>query len=130
MPKDKLAALRIQVLPFDETTDQNQIDEYSRGLYQELKDSKADEVKLISTGSVQRGAKGDPAIAEIAVAFLAPFTPEIFNLIRSWVKRRPEVKVNITPKNTKKELRLTISSEQLANEDLEKIIKAVIASLK
>jgi hypothetical protein len=54
MPEEKLVTFHIDVLPTDESLEQEQLDEFSRDLYQELKDSKAEDVKLASKGAVPR----------------------------------------------------------------------------
>jgi hypothetical protein len=128
MTKGKLATLHIIVLPTDETLEQDQLNEFSRELYQELKESKADEVKMVPADSSPRGAKGIPAFVEIAVAFVAPFAPDIFKLIRRWVKLSPERKVKLISTVSGKEVEVVISSDDLKTEDINKIVASLLAS--
>jgi hypothetical protein len=129
MLKVKLAKLRINVLPTDESMDLEQLNEFSRQLYQELQESNADEVKLISAGDSPKGAKGvEGLVAEVAVAFVAHYAPEIIELIRHWVKRSPERKVRLTSSISGKEVQVVISSNDLKTDDVNKIVGSLLAS--
>jgi len=129
MSENKLATLHISILPTDEPIEQDQLNEFGRQLYQELLDSNADEVKIIARGDSPIGAKGvEGLVAEIAVAFVAHYAPEVIDQIRRWVKRSPERKVKLTSSISGQEVAVTISSDDLKTEDVDKIVSSLLAS--
>jgi hypothetical protein len=129
MPEKRLATLHIQIINDEDELDQDQLDESNRELYQELKNTNADDVKLISE-TAPEGTKGgaEGIIIEIAVALAAHYAPEVIEQIRSWVTRSTNRKVKLIAKSSGKEVQVTISSSDLQKEEIDRIVNSILAS--
>lgn len=130
MPESRFATLHIQIVNDDDELDQEEFDEVNRELVQELKNSNAEDIQMIS-GPAPEGTKGgaEGIIIEIAVALAAHYAPEVIEQIRGWVTRSKNRKVKLTAKSSGKEVQVTISSSDLPKDEMDRIINAVIASV-
>lgn len=129
MVDNKLAKLRIEVLPEDGSGDREHTDELMRQLYQELSELHIDHLEIKAKDAAPEGVKGMEGLAaEILVAFVAHYVPEVFTLIRRWVKRSPERKVKVVSSISGKEVEVMISSDDLKNEDVDKIVQSLLSS--
>jgi hypothetical protein len=78
--------LEIEVLVNDIT--EEDLDEMTRNLLKELRESDVDSATLVSIGTAPEGSKGDPVtIGTLAIGVLPSVLPSVIALVQAWVMR-------------------------------------------
>src|SRR5512143_280950 len=78
--------LNLQISASDATDEE--IDQITRQLLSELRDSDVESAELAKGGAAPAGSKGDPVtIGSIAVVVLPAILPKVVELVQSWSQR-------------------------------------------
>ena len=80
--------------------DINELEELSRQLRAEVEDLKVDSVDWVSSGAAPEGTKAvdSAAVGQMIVALAPTIIPPLFELLKSWVERKPSTPVKIKVK--------------------------------
>lgn len=115
-----------------EDGDSAELDELTRELKQEIENLKVETVKPLSAGPLPRGAKSaDWAVIGQMVVTLAPTViPPFFDLLKSWVDRKPSTPVKVRIKVGKKTAQLEYDPTKTTAKDLDILIKSLSKSVK
>lgn len=115
-----------------EDGDSAELDELTRELKQEIENLEVETVKPLSAGSLPRGAKSaDWAVIGQMVVTLAPTViPPFFDLLKSWVDRKPSTPVKVRIKVGKKTAQLEYDPTKTTAKDLDILIKSLSKSVK
>ncbi|HXQ37014.1 MAG TPA: toll/interleukin-1 receptor domain-containing protein [Anaerolineales bacterium] len=86
MESSDLIQFNIEVSESDAAVED--IDEMTRQLLSELRETNVESVELTKGGIAPKGSKGDPmTIGSIAIAVLPAFLPNVVSLVQDWVER-------------------------------------------
>jgi len=86
MTTEDLIELEIEILAQDTT--EEDLDEMTRYLLKELRETNVASVNLVSIGAAPEGAKGDPiTIGSIALVALPAILPKVVELVQAWALR-------------------------------------------
>lgn len=115
-----------------EDGDSAELDELTRELKQEIENLEVETVKPLSAGSLPRGAKSaDWAVIGQMVVTLAPTViPPFFDLLKSWVDRKPSTPVKVRIKVGKKTAQIEYDPTKTTAKDLDILIKSLSKSVK
>ncbi|NOT06042.1 MAG: hypothetical protein HOP27_15725 [Anaerolineales bacterium] len=125
-----LAELFIEVLLDGE--DHAELDELTRQLKAEVEDLSVDSVEDVTNGSAPDGTKAlDITIIGQMVVTLAPaIIPPLFELLKSWVERKPSTPVKIRVKVGKRTALIEYDPTKTSAQELEVLVKTLGKSLK
>jgi hypothetical protein len=115
-----------------EGSDSIELDELTRELKQEIENLEVETVKPLSAESLPRGAKSaDWAIIGQMVVTLAPTViPPFFELVKSWIERKPSTPVKVRIKVGKKTAQIEYDPTKTTAKDLDILIKSLSKSVK
>lgn len=115
-----------------EDSDSAELDELTRELKQEIENLEVEAVKPLSAGSLPRGAKSaDWAVIGQMVVTLAPTViPPFFDLLKSWVERKPSTPVKVRIRVGKRTAQLEYDPTKTTAKDLDILIKSLNKSVK
>jgi hypothetical protein len=115
-----------------EDGDLAELDELTRELKQEIENLEVETVKPLAAGSLPRGAKSaDWAVIGQMVVTLAPTViSPFFDLLRSWVERKPSTPVKVRIKVGKKTAQIEYDPTKTTAKDLDILIKSLSKSVK
>ena len=112
--------------------DPAELDELTRQLRTEIEDLNIDSVEQVSAGAAPEGTKAVDltAIGQMAVTLAPAIVPPLFDLLKSWVERKPSTPVRIKVKVGKRTAQIEYDPTRTSAKDLEELIKALSKSLK
>jgi hypothetical protein len=109
-----------------------ELDELTRQLRSEVGDLNVDSVEQISAGVAPPGTKAVDlaAIGQMAVTLAPAVIPPLFDLLKSWVERKPSTPVKIKVKVGKRTAQIEYDPTKTSPKELEALIKALGKSVK
>lgn len=116
-----------------EDGDQTELDELTRQLRSAIEQLNVDSVDHVSGGDAPEGTKSlDWAMIGNLVVTLAPtIVPPLFDLMKSWIERKPSTPVKITIRIGKnKTARVEYDPTKTTAEELENLVKILGRSVK
>ena len=112
--------------------DPAELDELTRQLRTEIEELNIDSVEQVSAGVAPEGTKAVDltAIGQMAVTLAPAIVPPLFDLLKSWVERKPSTPVKIKVKVGKRTAQIEYDPTRTSAKDLEELIKALSKSVK
>src|SRR5215207_8858947 len=112
--------------------DAAELDELTRQLRAEVEDLNIDSVEEVSDGPAPQGLKAVDlvAIGQMAVTLAPTIVPPLFELLKSWVERKPSTPVKVKVKVGKRTAQIEYDPTRTSAKDLEAIMKALNKSVK
>ena len=112
--------------------DSAELDELTRQLTTEVEELSVDSVKQVSAGSAPAGTKAADftAIGQIAVTLAPTIVPPLFELLKSWVERKPSTPVKVRVRVGRKTAEIEYDPTRTSSKDLDTLIKTLNKSLK
>ena len=107
--------------------DINELDELSRQLRAEMEDLKVDSVDWVSEGAAPEGTKAvdSAAVGQMIVALAPTIIPPLFELLKSWVERKPSTPVKIKVKVGKRTAQIEYDPTKTSAEELEGLVRSL-----
>lgn len=115
-----------------EDGDSAELDELTRELKQEIENLEIETVKPLSAGSLPRGAKSADwmVIGQMVVTLAPTVIPPFFDLLKSWIDRKPSTPVKVRIKVGKKTAQIEYDPTKTTAKDLDILIKSLSKSVK
>jgi len=112
--------------------DASELDELTRQLSAEVEELNVDSVEQVSAGAAPEGTKAVDfaAIGQMAVTLAPAVVPPLFDLLKSWVDRKPSTPVKIKVKVGKRTAQIEYDPTKTSAKDLDALIKALNKSVK
>ena len=112
--------------------DATELDELTRQLRAEVAELNVDSIRQVSEGAAPKGTKAvDMAIiGQMAVSLAPTVVPPLFNLLKSWVERKPSTPVKVKVKVGRKTTEIEYDPTKTSAKDLDLLIKTLNRSLK
>ena len=112
--------------------DATELDELTRQLRAQVEELNIDSVGQISEGPAPEGTKAVDlvAIGQMAVTLAPAIVPPLFDLLKSWVERKPSTPVRIKVKVGTRTAQIEYDPTRTSAKDLEAIMKALGKSVK
>ena len=109
-----------------------ELDELTRQLRTEVEELNIDSVEQVSAGVAPEGTKAADlaAIGEMAVTLAPAIIPPLFDLLKSWVQRKPSTPVTVKVRVGKRTAQIEYDPTKTSAKDLEALIKSLNKSLK
>jgi hypothetical protein len=115
-----------------EGSDPSELDELTRQLRTEVEELNVDSVEEVSVGAAPTGTKAADfmAIGQMAVTLAPTIVPPLFELLKSWVERKPSTPVKIKVRVGRKTAQIEYDPTRTSAKDLDDIVKALSKSIK
>ena len=115
-----------------EGDDPVELDELTRQLREEVNELDVDSVEQVSAGPAPGGTKAvDMAVlGQLAVTLAPTLVPSLFDLLKSWVERKPSTPVKITVKSGRKSTQIEYDPASTSPREVEELVKALSQSMK
>ncbi len=112
--------------------DHTELDELTRQLKAEVGDLSVDSVEDVINGNAPDGTKALDltVIGQMAVTLAPTIIPPLFELLKSWVERKPSTPVKIKVKIGKRTAQIEYDPTKTTAKDLEVVVKTLGKSLK
>ena len=112
--------------------DTNELDALTRQLWMEMEELNIDSIERVSNGPAPQGTKAVDmaAIGQIAVTLAPAIVQPLFELLKSWVERKPSTPVKIKVKVGRRTAQIEYDPTRTSAKDLEAIMKALTKSVK
>ena len=112
--------------------DATELDELSRQLRAEVAELNVDSIRQVSAGAAPAGTKAVDmaAIGQMAVELAPAVVPPLFDLLKSWVQRKPSTPVKVKVKVGRKTAEIEYDPTRTSAKDLELLIKTLNKSMK
>jgi len=109
-----------------------ELDELTRQLRTEVEELNIDSVEQVSAGVAPEGTKAADfaAIGEMAVTLAPAIIPPLFDLLKSWVQRKPSTPVTVKVRIGKRTAQIEYDPTKTSAKDLEALVKSLNKSLK
>lgn len=109
-----------------------ELDELTRQLKAEVGDLSVDSVEDVTNGSAPDGTKAldITIIGQMAVTLAPTIIPPLFELLKSWVERKPSTPVKIKVRIGKRTAQIEYDPTKTTAKDLEVLVKTLGKSLK
>lgn len=109
-----------------------ELDELTRQLMAEVEDLRVDSVEQVSAGEAPDGTKAVDmlVIGQMAVSLAPTIIPPLFELLKSWVERKPSTPVKIRVKVGKRTALIEYDPTKTSAQELEVLVKTLSRSLK
>ncbi len=109
-----------------------ELDELTRQLKAEVEDLRVDSVEQVSAGDAPDGTKAVDmqAIGQMVVSLAPAIIPPLFELLKSWVERKPSTPVKIRVKVGKRTALIEYDPTKTSAQELEVLVKTLGRSLK
>jgi hypothetical protein len=109
-----------------------ELDELTRQLRAEVNELEVESVEQVSAGQAPGGTKAVDmaALGQLAVTLAPSLVPPLFELLKSWVERKPSTPVKITVKAGRKTTQIEYDPTRTSARDLEDLVKALNKSMK
>jgi hypothetical protein len=104
-----------------------ELDELTRQLKMEVEDLSVDSVEAVTAGSAPEGTKGPElmALGQMAVTLAPAIIPPLFELMKSWVERKPSTPVKIRVKVGKRTALIEYDPTKTSAQELEVLVKTL-----
>jgi len=115
-----------------EDGDQAELDELTRELKSEIGQLNVDSVDDVSQGEAPDGTKAIDwaSIGNLAITLAPTIVPPLFELLKSWVERKPSTPVKIKIKVGNKTAQLEYDPTKTSAKELETLIKTLGRTVK
>ncbi len=115
-----------------EDGDPVELDDLTRQLQAEVNELDVESVEQVSAGPAAGGTKAvDMAmLGQLAVTLAPSLVPSLFDLLKSWVERKPSTPVKITVKSGRKSTQIEYDPTRTSARDVEELVKALQQSMK
>jgi hypothetical protein len=115
-----------------EDGDPDELDELTRQLRAEVNELDVESVEQLSAGPAPEGSKAvDMAVlGQLAVTLAPSLVPPLFDLLKSWVERKPSTPVKITVKSGRKSTQIEYDPTRTSASDVEELVKALKQFMK
>ena len=112
--------------------DAAELDELTRQLRAEVRELDVDSVEPVVIGAAPEGTKSGElsALGQMAVTLAPAIIPPLFDLLKSWVERKPSTPVKVRVRVGKKTAQIEYDPTRTSAKDLEQIIKTLNKSVK
>jgi hypothetical protein len=112
--------------------DATELDELTHQLRAEVEGLHVDSVESVSAGDAPQGTKSADlaAIGQLAVTLAPTIIPPLFDLLKSWVVRKPSTPVKLKVRVGKRTAQIEYDPTQTSAKDLENLIKSLSKSIK
>jgi len=112
--------------------DANELDELTRQLRAEVEELNVDSIEQVSLGIAPKGTKAVDfaAMGQMAVSLAPAVVPPLFDLLKSWVDRKPSTPVKIKVKVGNRIAQIEYDPTKTSAKDLEAIMKALSRPVK
>ena len=112
--------------------DISELDELTRQLRTEVEELNVDSVEQVSAGAAPKGTKAADftAIGQMAVTLAPTIVPPLFELLKSWVERKPSTPVKVKVRVGRKMTQIEYDPTRTSAKDLDELIKALNKSVK
>ena len=112
--------------------DPSELDELTRQLRSEVEELDVDSVEEVSVGPAPEGTKAADftAIGQMAVSLAPTIVPPLFELLKSWVERKPSTPVKVKVRVGRKTAEIEYDPTRTSSKDLDALIKALNKSAK
>jgi hypothetical protein len=109
-----------------------ELDELTRQLRAEVNELEVESVEQVSAGQAPEGTKAVDmaALGQLAVTLAPSLVPPLFDLLKSWVERKPSTPVKITVKAGRKSTQIEYDPARTSARDVEELVKALNQSMK
>lgn len=109
-----------------------ELDELTRQLRSEVGELNVDSIEQVATGIAPPGTKAVDlaAIGQMAVTLAPAVIPPLFDLLKSWVERKPSTPVKIRVKVGKRTAQIEYDPTKTSPKELEALIKSLSRSMK
>ena len=109
-----------------------ELDELTRQLKAEVQDLSVDSVEDVINGNAPDGTKAldITVIGQMAVTLAPTIIPPLFELLKSWVERKPSTPVKIKVRIGKRTAQIEYDPTKTTAKDLEVLVKTLGKSLK
>lgn len=109
-----------------------ELDELTRQLKAEVEELRVDSVEQVSAGDAPDGTKAVDmlVIGQMAVSLAPTIIPPLFELLKSWVERKPSTPVKIRVKVGKRTALIEYDPTRTSAQELEVLVKTLSRSLK
>ena len=109
-----------------------ELDELTRQLKAEVGDLNVDSVEDVINGNAPDGTKAldITVIGQMAVTLAPTIIPPLFELLKSWVERKPSTPVKIKVKIGKRTAQIEYDPTKTTAKDLEVLVKTLGKTLK
>ncbi|HJS19779.1 MAG TPA: hypothetical protein VJ785_13615 [Anaerolineales bacterium] len=112
--------------------DAAELDELTRQLQSEIGEMNVDSITQVSLGPASEGTKAVDmaAIGQMMVTLAPTLVPPLFELLKSWVERKPSTPVKIKVRVGKNTAQVEYDPTRTSAEDLQLLVKTLNKSLK
>jgi hypothetical protein len=112
--------------------DPAELDELTRQLRTEIEELNIDSVEQVSAGPAPHGTKAADfsAIGQMAVTLAPVIVPPLFELLKSWVERKPSTPVKVKVRVGTRTAQIEYDPTKMSAKDLEALIKTLNKSMK
>jgi hypothetical protein len=112
--------------------DTDELDALTRQLWMEMEELNIDSIERVSGGPAPQGTKAVDmaAIGQMAVTLAPAIIPPLFELLKSWVERKPSTPVKIKVRVGRRTAQIEYDPTRTSAKDLEAIMKALNKSVK
>lgn len=112
--------------------DSVELDELTRQLRSEVQELDIESVHEVSEGVAPAGTKGIDmaAIGQMAISLAPSLIPPLFDLLKSWVERKPSTPVKVTVKVGRKTAQIEYDPTKTSAKDLDLLVKTLHKSMK
>lgn len=112
--------------------DPAELDELTWQLRREVEELNIDSVEQPSLGAALEGTKAldVAAIGQLAVTLAPTIVPPLFELLKSWVERKPSTPVRIKVRVGKRTAQIEYDPTSTSGKELEALIKALNKTIK
>jgi hypothetical protein len=112
--------------------DDSELDEFTRQLRSEVEELSVDSVEPVIEGTAPAGTMGADisVLGQMAVTLAPTLIPPLFDLLKSWVDRKPSTPVKIMVKVGKRTARIEYDPTKTSPKELDALVKALAKSVK
>ena len=112
--------------------DNSELDDLTRQLRTEVEDLNVDSVEQVLEGTAPHGTKAADfsAIGQMAVTLAPTLIPPLFDLLKSWVDRKPSTPVKIKVRVGKRTAQIEYDPTKTSAKELEALVKTLGKSIK
>jgi len=112
--------------------DLSELDELTRQLRAEVAELNVDSIQQVSEGMAPKGTKAVDmaAIGQMAISLAPTVVPPLFDLLKSWVERKPSTPIKVRVKVGRKTAEIEYDPTRTSAKDLDLLIKTLNKSLK
>jgi hypothetical protein len=112
--------------------DSAELDELTRQLTAEVEELSVDSIEQVSAGPAPAGTKAADftAIGQLAVTLAPTIVPPLFELLKSWMERKPSTPVKVKVRVGRETTEIEYDPTRTSAKDLEALIKTLNKSAR